>query len=263
MRKIIIALAIITITIACATKNSLVKYRTIELEERVPLIDGDPDSISYHIELFFTELTDYSDKNVLKNVKKELSRQFFEIDKKEFPLDPLVNFKSLLIDLTQNYRKEGIELKREYQNMNHMLNYEFIKHSKIVYNKNKILIVEIETYAYSGGAHGIGNKSYLHFDMKSGSTFTTDEIFNKGVTKKINQIVQKRCNQKHQKEDFMVFEDAKPQINENFYFDKKNLYFVYNPYEIAPYSSGYMVIDIPIKELDGLINNNGPIAFLN
>jgi len=263
VRKIIIALVVLMVLIACATKKGLVKYRIIEIEERIPLIDNDPDSINYHIELYFTELTDYPDKNALKRAKKELNKQFFEIEKKEFSLDPVVNFKSMLIDLTQNYRKEGIELKKEYKDMSYMLNYELIKLSKIVCNKNDILIIELETYVYSGGAHGLGNKSYLHFNMKTGNAFDLKTVFIKDFESELNNTLLARCNEKKDDEDFMIFEEASPQANENFYFDDKNFYFVYNPYEVAPYSAGYIIIDIPLETIGKWINKNGPVGFLN
>ncbi len=232
------------------------------MEERIPLIDGDPDSINYHVELHFTELVDYKNKESLNLVKKELVKQFFDIKKSDCSLDPITNFKEMIIDLTQNYRKEGLELKKEYGEMGYMLNYELIKSSKIIYNENNLLIIELETYFYSGGAHGMGTKNYLHFDMKTGESFTLKDVFEKGFEKGINKIIQLRCIEKeNSEEDFFIFKENKPTANENFYFDDKNLYFVYNPYEIAPYSSGFVTIDIPIEKIEKWLNKNGPVAF--
>ena len=42
-------------------------------------------------------------------------------------------------------------------------------------------------------------------------------------------------------------------LNDNFYFDKENLYFLYNQYEIAPYAAGPVLIKIPFKEIKPLL----------
>ena len=43
--------------------------------------------------------------------------------------------------------------------------------------------------------------------------------------------------------------DKRIPLNNNFYFDKTSLHFVYGQYEIAPYSSGIIKIDIPFSEI--------------
>ncbi len=262
MKKIIVAFVVgIAVFVSCvAKKKHLVDYKLIKLEEKIPLTDSDPDSINYHVELNFTELTNYINKSALEKVKKELNKQFFDIEKKDCSSDPFANFKSMIIDLTRSYRSEAIELKKEYGEMNYMLNYELIKNTSIVYNENSLLVVELETYVYNGGAHGLGNKTYLHFNMKTGEIFHLKDVFMQGSDLKVNQIIKSRCDEKKMEDDFFIFEDAEPTLNENFYFDNKNFYFLYNPYEIAPYSSGYIAIDIPIKEVEKWINSNGPIS---
>jgi hypothetical protein len=194
VKKIFVAFVVsIVVLVSCvAKKKHQVDYKLIKLEEKIPLTDGDPDSINYHIELNFTELTNYSNKSALEKVKKELNKQFFEIEKKECSADPFANFKSMIIDLTRTYRSEAIKLKKEYGEMNYMLNYELIKNTKIVYNENNLLIIELETYVYNGGAHGLGNQSYLHFDMKTGNSFHLKDVFVKGSENEVNKIIQSR-----------------------------------------------------------------------
>ena len=37
--------------------------------------------------------------------------------------------------------------------------------------------------------------------------------------------------------------------NNNFYFDKENLYFLYNQYEITAYAAGPVLIKIPFSDI--------------
>lgn len=264
MKNITFVIILLLLPFACVTKkNSTVAYKTIDLEESIPLSDNDPDSIHFRIELHFTELTAYSNKKVLEQVKKEFNKQFFEIDNQEVSIDPLTNFKELVENIAQSYRKEAVELKKDYGEMSYMLNYELIKESKIVYNNNNLLFLEVESYVYSGGAHGLGNKQYLHFNMRKGSSFGLNEVFYDGARPAISKMLQEKCETLQNSEDYMLFEEAAPEINENFYFDEENLYFVYNPYEIAPYAAGYVTLSLPIKNIANWIDKKGPMGFLN
>lgn len=52
------------------------------------------------------------------------------------------------------------------------------------------------------------------------------------------------------------FEDDIFQLPENFWFDRKGLHFVYNEYEIAPYSMGSIQLDLPYSIINHLINTS-------
>lgn len=52
--------------------------------------------------------------------------------------------------------------------------------------------------------------------------------------------------------DGLLFD--KVTVNDNFYFDDKNLYFHYSPYEIAAFAAGDITIPISWEELEGTIN---------
>jgi len=263
VKKINIAILTILILAACASKkNGPVTYTSIKLEKEIPLIEGSIDSIHYHVEFHFTELTDYHDKKVLELVKKELNKQFFNAEKLNFSSKPEQNFKTLIEAITPAYREEGLKLKKEMEDMSYILNYELTKSSKIIYNKNNILIIEIESYIYAGGAHGMGNMQYLHFDMKTGELFGLNEVFNHSAQQKIAALLSEKSEEMKQANESVLFEDAKADLNDNFYFDKGKYYFVYNPYEIGPYAAGYITVELPIEKVKNLIDRDSPMGFL-
>ena len=51
----------------------------------------------------------------------------------------------------------------------------------------------------------------------------------------------------------MLLVDKIP-VTDNFYFDEKNLYFHYSPYEIAAFAAGDITIPIPWTDLAGTLN---------
>ncbi len=51
----------------------------------------------------------------------------------------------------------------------------------------------------------------------------------------------------------MLLVDKIP-VSDNFYFDDKNLYFHYSPYEIAAFAAGDITIPVSWEELKGTLN---------
>jgi len=51
----------------------------------------------------------------------------------------------------------------------------------------------------------------------------------------------------------MLLVDVIP-ATDNFYFDDKNMYFHYSPYEIAAFAAGDLVIPVSWQELKGSLN---------
>jgi hypothetical protein len=263
VKNTFLAIFSILLIVSCNTKkNEPVKYKLIHFETNIPLVEGSKDNIHYHVAFKFTELTDYYNDLALKSVKKELNRLFFNAEKLEFSSKPKENFKTLIKAITPAYREEGLKLKNEMQEMSYLLNYELIKSSRVIYNKNEVLIIEIESYVFAGGAHGMGNKQYLHFDMKSGKEFKLDEVFGHKAKERLNKLLLNKGEEIKKQGNSVLFEDAKAELNENYYFDKNNFYFVYNPYEIGPYASGYISIPVSIESIKELITKDGPLGFL-
>ena len=99
---------------------------------------------------------------------------------------------------------------------------------------------------YSGGAHGFYGENYKVFDLKSNKVLQQNDIFKNTKDKKWSEFLKNHFNNKDQKEMLLV--DVIP-LNNNFYFDDKQITFVYNQYEITAYAAGVVEITIPFSEL--------------
>jgi hypothetical protein len=51
-------------------------------------------------------------------------------------------------------------------------------------------------------------------------------------------------------------------LPENFAFTSRGILFLYNQYEIKPYSSGLSTFLLPYEALRGIIDPAGPLAFV-
>lgn len=122
------------------------------------------------------------------------------------------------------------------------------------------LQIEYMYSSYEGGAHGNYGFSERVFDMKTNRKLQLSDITTMPKTR-LEKILLKNINtlpsgttdsQGAVKNSDMLLLDVIP-ANENFYFDDKNLYFHYSPYEIAAFAAGDIIIPVSWDELKGTL----------
>lgn len=128
--------------------------------------------------------------------------------------------------------------------------------SKILDN-NRLELLMIEYYNYSGVAHGVGGESYYVFDMAKNRALTLDDMILPYQKPKLEQAVKAKYI-KWIKE----VADSEPDeyqkmwqfhMTDNFTFTKEGLRFVYQPYEISPYVLGMPELIVSYGELQGIL----------
>jgi hypothetical protein len=118
---------------------------------------------------------------------------------------------------------------------------------KLISNTNNILTISYSIGGYTGGAHGFYNETYKVFDLENNKVIHQEDIFNNTKDTRWSTILMNHFNNKDQKE--MLLEKNIP-LNNNFFFDKDKITFVYNQYEITAYAAGVVYISIPFKEIE-------------
>lgn len=131
---------------------------------------------------------------------------------------------------------------------------------KLKSNTNDFLQIEYMFSSYEGGAHGNYGFSERVFDLKNNKKLTLKDITTMPkarlealLMKNINTIPSGTTDsQGAVKNSDMLLLKTIP-TNENFYFDEKNLYFHYSPYEIAAFAAGDIMIPVSWEELKGTL----------
>lgn len=141
-----------------------------------------------------------------------------------------------------------------------VLDYNYYGDFSIKYFKNNLLNLEIQGYYYPiGAAHGMPSMKTPVINLATGKFYTLGDLFMGGVNwiNELNKII-KNMIETDKKYEY-VFKDQFKGIKENqdFYIDDNNLYIYFPPYEIGPYSSGFVTFKIPFSEIQGMINENG------
>ncbi|MCU7616032.1 RsiV family protein [Chryseobacterium sp. PBS4-4] len=131
---------------------------------------------------------------------------------------------------------------------------------KLKSNTNDFLQIEYMYSSYEGGAHENYGFAERIFDLKNKKRVVLKDITTMPkarleaiLLKNINNIPSGTTDsQGVVKNSDMLLLEAIP-ANDNFYFDEKNLYFHYSPYEIAAFAAGNIVIPVSWEELKGTL----------
>ena len=110
-----------------------------------------------------------------------------------------------------------------------------------------MLVVAVNTYTYYyGAAHGMIWRRFLNYSIKNHELMTVANTFASGNEKAILSLITASALKRYP-DDGVLF-DAPIEQFDNFQITDNDIVFVYQPYEIGPYSSG--IIEIPVSQQD-------------
>lgn len=134
-------------------------------------------------------------------------------------------------------------------------------HMNLVSNSNGYMHIQYTGSGYEGGAHDNYGFSERIFDLKNNKKLELKDITSTPKAK-LEAMLMKNIDNINSgtmdgdgsvKNSEMLLVEKIPASN-NFYFDDKNLYFHYSPYEIAAFAAGDITISISWEELKGTLN---------
>jgi len=128
-------------------------------------------------------------------------------------------------------------------------------------NVNDFMHIQYIWGSYAGGAHDNYGFSERVFDLKNNKKVELKDVTSMPknklealLMKNINKINSGTTDQDGTVDNSdMLLVDVIPVTN-NFYFDGKNLYFHYSPYEITAFAAGDILIPISWEELKGTLD---------
>ncbi len=109
-----------------------------------------------------------------------------------------------------------------------------------------LLVYEIRVVQDFGGAHPSHATKVLNFDLKTGRRLTLKDVFKPGFEPALEAVLARKAAAKG---SVPASGFPKPAPHENFALDADGVAFVFNPYEIAPYSSGEITLKALYSEI--------------
>lgn len=101
---------------------------------------------------------------------------------------------------------------------------------------------------FTGGAHSSSTTRAMVFDLATGSPVTLDDLFVPGFDSALTEILGRHVAESLSEEDFEALFEAEIHPTGNYILTSDSITFIYNPYEIGPYSVGTPSISVPIRE---------------
>jgi len=112
-------------------------------------------------------------------------------------------------------------------------------------------------YYLCHAAHGSHSTTYINYDIVSDKILDLPDIMKPDYEKPLTVLLRKTLSER----DDLIVELNEIGIPREFEITPTGLRFLYGIYEIAPYSSGEITVDIPVYDLDGLLNAKGESFF--
>lgn len=110
-----------------------------------------------------------------------------------------------------------------------------------------LLVVRVENaVSYFHAAHGMHTCQFLNYSIKDHLLLTPAVMFKPGTERSILSLIEQTARRRYPAEG-VLFDDPITSFS-NFEITEDEIIFVYQPYEIGPYSSG--ILEVPISQYD-------------
>ncbi len=152
----------------------------------------------------------------------------------------------------QSFKNGFLELKKMYPD--ETINWEAKIDATIAYEDKKKLTIELNSYLFTGGAHGYGTTSFMNFDKKKGVELENWELFKDNQDFLIFAEIKFRSQEKIPQGNPInstgfMFENEGFYLPENIGFTEEGIQLHYNQYEVASYADGPIILTLPYDEV--------------
>jgi hypothetical protein len=121
------------------------------------------------------------------------------------------------------------------------------------YEDTSLLTIKLETYIFTGGAHGYAATRYLNFDKKTGAERSGTELLNDPEA--FSEFAERAFREKYDipagasiNSTGFMFENNQFTLPENIGLSADAIVLHYNPYEVASYADGSLILEIPLEK---------------
>ena len=131
--------------------------------------------------------------------------------------------------------------------------------ASIAYENNDLITVQLDSYIFTGGAHGYGSTRFLNFEKNSGQELARKDLFKNH--RKFVDFAEERFRKQEKipgnqsiNSTGLMFELDEFYLPENIGFTEEGLKLLYNPYEVASYADGTIELTIPYEEAEKFLS---------
>ncbi len=119
----------------------------------------------------------------------------------------------------------------------------------------RFMTVKVESYSFTGGAHGLEEMHYINADLKNREIFNLDDLLDTTNIEDIRKDITFALKEQNSYATDSLMENLGFFYNEGnfplpteFYISGTHIHFLYNQYEVAPYSFGILRAKLPLEQ---------------
>lgn len=137
-----------------------------------------------------------------------------------------------------------------------------------VFNENGFVSLYMQDYNYTGGDVSLDISRFLVFDLQKAEKITLSSLIPEEKSTALSEKLRKKLcknlelsNEISLKEQGFFSDEVFPSAN--FFLTASGIGFHYNTYELAGQERGSLTIFLTWKEMEGILNTDGPVKRLN
>ncbi len=161
-------------------------------------------------------------------------------------------------DAIQEFNQEYAKLKEDYEEA---VPWELTLDGTVSYQSETLVSIRMDSYSFTGGAHGYGATSFLNFNPQTGDLMESQDFISdyNGFTRFCEARFRSQENipgGENINSTGYFFEGDRFHLPESIGFTATGMILVYNAYEIASYADGQKILEFTFKEVQPFLKNN-------
>ncbi|MBC9252319.1 DUF3298 domain-containing protein [Pseudomonas alcaligenes] len=129
--------------------------------------------------------------------------------------------------------------------------------AKVLEQHDRLVVIELSSYRFTGGAHGIPGRAYLNFDRQTGRVLSLQDMLVPGEEEAFWQTVQLAhqawLTANGHDQDAEYLRSWPFERTDNIALLRGAVLLKYDIDRIAPYSSGHPELKVPYPRLNGIL----------
>lgn len=255
--KIIIALLGVLAFTACQEKGDKYAFQYVTFKESIPYKQGqEHPSCSFDLNVLKAHGTDTVFADAFN-----VDISYFLFDKRTTDVrGAMIHFIDSVLNIFKEENREQIRYAQEEGFEPRDIDYEYVINTEVHYGNGRDIIGHfINMYQYTGGAHGGTFITCRNYRLEDGSVVTLDNYFKPGYEKVLIPILEKKlleyaeCSSRDELDEHGYFSNEPMFVSDNFEIRKDTIDFIYNQYDIAPYSTGITTLSVPEDEIRSIL----------
>lgn len=255
--KSLIILSFALSIVACSEKGDKYAFQYVTFKQNIPYTQGkEHPSCSFDLNVLKAHGTDTLFADAFN-----VDISYYLFGKRTTDVrGAMIQYIDSVINVFKEDNKEQIAFAKAEGFEARDIDYEYVINTEVHYGNHRDIIGHfINMYQYTGGAHGGTFITCRNYRLEDGSVVTLDNYFKPGYEKVLIPVLERKlleyaeCSSRDELDEHGYFSNEPMFVPENFEIRRDTIDFIFNQYDIAPYSTGITTLSVSEDEIRSII----------